>query len=118
MCIRAALLSLIFVSAAHAQTTSPDLLDDPLLPSAGTPVSTADDFYVLYDDLCGRPPIDPATPVRQFQEDGVLVVEWVLLPVPEDEICFLATDTHTTKGFPHWPTIQGLASDRTSPDVA
>ncbi|MBN8429126.1 MAG: hypothetical protein J0L65_16850 [Xanthomonadales bacterium] len=108
MSIRATLLSLIFVSAAHAQTTPPDLLDDPLLPSAGTPVSTADDFYVLYDDLCGRPPIDPATPVRQFQEDGVLVVEWVLLPVPEDEICFSPPIPTPRKAFRIGPLSKGL----------
>lgn len=108
MRIRTLLLSLLFAASAHAQTTPPDLLDDPLLPSAGTPVSTADDFYVLYHAMCGRPSVDPATPVRQFQEDGVLVVEWVLLPVPEDEICFSPPIPTPRKAFRIGPLSKGL----------
>lgn len=108
MSIRALLLSLIFISAAHAQTTPPDLLDFPLLPSMGTTVSTVDDFYVLYDDLCGRPSIDPATPVRQFLEGEVRVVEWVLLPVSEFQVCFSPPIPTPRKAFRIGPLSRGL----------
>jgi len=89
MSIRTLLLSLLFVASANAQTVPPDGLTDPLFPSSETVISTLDEVYVAYLPICGKPTVDPNTPVRQFMENGALVVELTLLPF-RDGICFSA----------------------------
>lgn len=79
MSIRAVLLSLMFVAAAHAQNEPPDRIDAPLFPASGTAVGENDVVYVYYaQQICGMPALEVQTPAREFDENGVRVVELVV----------------------------------------
>jgi hypothetical protein len=86
MHIRLLLASLILIGTVHAQGVPPDGLSDPLFPPSQTSLAAEDEIYLAYEDFCGRPILDTGTPSRQFMENGVRVVELVLLPPAE--ACF------------------------------